>query len=281
MQQDKGFITISRRILEWKYHDSSSAGWLFITILLKANWKTGYFKGQEIPRGTLITSVRKLSEDTGLALNTIRKWLKIFEKENMIKTSYIDKATKITVLNYEKYQQRIDTVTDTPVDTVLDTVSDTVLEPNRTNKQSNKETNNNTYGHSASNDHKKEQSESWFVSFWSTYPKKVCKKNAHSKFLKVCTSEEKYNEIMDGLRRTVLRQAQYEGTTQYIPNPDTWLNGERWNDAEFVPKAKPTYKPIEISKPTYFQKGFEQKPTEKPNEELLAKVKEMQANMGG
>ena len=73
-----------------------------------------------------------------------------------------------------------------------------------------------------------DQKEMWFESFWKIYPKHQDKKKAKQKFLKLCTDEKKYQEIMDGLRNVLPVWAKKD--TKYIPMPTTWLNGERWND---------------------------------------------------
>lgn len=70
--------------------------------------------------------------------------------------------------------------------------------------------------------------EMWFESFWEIYPKKQDKKKAKQKFLKLCTDEKKYQEIMQGLRNVLPVWAKKDN--KYIPMPTTWLNGERWND---------------------------------------------------
>lgn len=70
--------------------------------------------------------------------------------------------------------------------------------------------------------------EMWFESFWEIYPKHQDKKKAKQKFLKLCTDEKKYQEIMQGLRNVLPVWAKKD--TKYIPMPTTWLNGERWND---------------------------------------------------
>ena len=75
--------------------------------------------------------------------------------------------------------------------------------------------------------------ESWFNSFWNVYPKKNDKKKAKERFIKICKTEEDYQKIMAGLNRTVIPQAQAEGT-KYIPLATTWLNGERWEDEPYV-----------------------------------------------
>ena len=73
-----------------------------------------------------------------------------------------------------------------------------------------------------------DQKETWFESFWEIYPKHQDKKKAKQKFLKLCTDEKKYQEIMDGLRNVLPVWAKKDN--KYIPMPTTWLNGERWND---------------------------------------------------
>ena len=70
--------------------------------------------------------------------------------------------------------------------------------------------------------------EMWFESFWEIYPKHQDKKKAKQKFLRLCTDEKKYQEIMDGLRNVLPMWAKKDN--KYIPMPTTWLNGERWND---------------------------------------------------
>ena len=77
--------------------------------------------------------------------------------------------------------------------------------------------------------------ESWFNSFWNVYPKKNDKKKAKERFIKICKTEEDYQKIMAGLNKTVIPQAQAEGT-KYIPLATTWLNGERWEDEPYVQK---------------------------------------------
>ena len=68
-----------------------------------------------------------------------------------------------------------------------------------------------------------------FNEFWSEYPKKIAKQKCLDKFKKICTTDETFSAIMTGLRK--YNELQYQFTdTQFIPNPLTWLNQERWLD---------------------------------------------------
>lgn len=101
----QGFIKIDRQILDWRYHDCYYAFTIWMHILLLANWTDGYFKGNQIKRGELVTSINNLMLVTGIKSdNTIRKWLKIFESEDMISLKSTNKYTHINIVNYDKFQ---------------------------------------------------------------------------------------------------------------------------------------------------------------------------------
>lgn len=83
-----------------------------------------------------------------------------------------------------------------------------------------------------------EQVDVWFNQFWNLYPKKVGKKAVQTKFKHVCKKESDFKAIMSGLRNQI--DLKYSRTDpQYIPNPLTWLNQERWNDV-VVQQSKST-----------------------------------------
>ena len=66
-----------------------------------------------------------------------------------------------------------------------------------------------------------------FATFYELYPKKVGKGQA-SKAYKAALKKADAATILSGLRRHL---PVWEGTErQFIPNPSTWLNGERWGD---------------------------------------------------
>lgn len=65
-----------------------------------------------------------------------------------------------------------------------------------------------------------------FTDFWTLYPKRVARKLAERAWDKIDDAE--YPAIMLALIgwRRVWRQRD----EQFIPNPASWLNGERWTD---------------------------------------------------
>ena len=129
---ETGFIVLHRKLLEWKYRQFPCALALWVYLILRANWKPGYFLGIEIPRGSLATSIKALADATGMTSVTVRKWLKVFENDGMITRKSTNRFTIINISKYKDFQ-------DIPEDRVLQQTLQQPL-PNRTNKQSNKVT---------------------------------------------------------------------------------------------------------------------------------------------
>lgn len=140
---DKGFIVIDRVIDEWGYWGSPTALALWIHILISANWKDGYFKGEKVKRGEFITSIGHLAEQTGVHPNTARRWLKKFKNDKQVVIQTTNKYTKISVVNYAKYQDYNNDMVKQVVKQDSKQVVEQVVEQvvyNRTKQQRNKET---------------------------------------------------------------------------------------------------------------------------------------------
>lgn len=72
---------------------------------------------------------------------------------------------------------------------------------------------------------KKEKENKNFNEFWEKYPKKIARSKVEKKY-----PDEKHEEIMKGLEAYLKHWREKKTEMQYIPNPETWLNQERWND---------------------------------------------------
>lgn len=75
--------------------------------------------------------------------------------------------------------------------------------------------------------------EKTFEKFWEIYPKKVGKKEARKSFAKILKSKNKHRtlgEIMKDLEKRKGYDEWKKNNGQFIPNPSTYLNQERWLD---------------------------------------------------
>lgn len=65
-----------------------------------------------------------------------------------------------------------------------------------------------------------------FDVFWKQYPKKVAKPYAFKVWKKINPSDELLQKMLSAINTQGLRNKDI----QFVPNPATWLNGERWED---------------------------------------------------
>jgi len=99
-----GWISLHRKILEWEWYDDINTTRLFIHCLLKANYELKHWKGMPIDRGQFVTSLDKLSSQTGLSVSQIRTCLKKLKSTNEIAIKSHTQHTVITVISYDDYQ---------------------------------------------------------------------------------------------------------------------------------------------------------------------------------
>ena len=101
-----GYFKVWRKIEDSK---SWSRGALYrglmITLLQKANWKQGYFNGQEILPGQLACSGASLASELDLSRYQVMRMLATLEDDGFISRKTFGKVcTLITVVNWQLYQ---------------------------------------------------------------------------------------------------------------------------------------------------------------------------------
>ena len=77
-----------------------------------------------------------------------------------------------------------------------------------------------------------------FDTFWNTYPSKVNKKRCMDLWKKLNPDDDLVQKMLKSIEAWKRTRQWREG---YIPYPDTWLRGEKWNDEvpdEPKPKSK-------------------------------------------
>ena len=99
------YIFLNRKLLDWGWYKDINTKTVFIHCLLKANWKNGIFQGEQIPRGSFVTSNEKLAKETGLSVSKVRTAIKHLELTGEIASKGTSKFTVITVKKYDLYQK--------------------------------------------------------------------------------------------------------------------------------------------------------------------------------
>lgn len=104
MAEHEGYIKIDRNMLRWRWVNSPTTGWLFIILLLKANYKKMTFEGIEIQPGQVVTSYPSLAKSSGLSIQQCRSALKRLKSTGEVTATLYPKFQVITIVNYKQYQ---------------------------------------------------------------------------------------------------------------------------------------------------------------------------------
>lgn len=104
-----GWIKLHRSLLEWEWYDDINVKVTFIHLLLSANHAPRKWRGIDIGRGQLWTSIGNLSKDVGISEKQIRNCLKKLESTSEIVTQGASNGTMITVCKYDSYQAKEET----------------------------------------------------------------------------------------------------------------------------------------------------------------------------
>lgn len=99
-----GYIRLFRKFITWEWYKNQNTKDLFIHCLLKANWEDAKFEGIIVKRGSFVTSLDKLQEETGIPISQLRTALKHLISTNDLASQTSNKYRVITIVNYEKYQ---------------------------------------------------------------------------------------------------------------------------------------------------------------------------------
>ena len=98
------FIKLYDKILNWEWYSDINTFRLFVHLLLKANYKDLKFEGKKILRGQLVTSLVKLSSQTGLSVRQVRVSLDKLKLTGEVTSTAFSKYRIITIVRYDEYQ---------------------------------------------------------------------------------------------------------------------------------------------------------------------------------
>lgn len=102
------FVKLHHKLLNWGWADDPNMVALWVRILLEANWKDEEWHGTLYERGSFPTSYTKLSQDTGLSVQSVRTCLERLKKSGEITCVSTNVGTKIIVNKWDYYQGSCD-----------------------------------------------------------------------------------------------------------------------------------------------------------------------------
>lgn len=174
----KGWISLHRKIQDcWIWGDKpydKARAW--IDLLLSASHSDAKIMSEgrpiEIPRGSVLTSILKLSDRWGWSKGKVKRYFDDLENDNMITTRRTNRWTIVNIVNYGIYNDKPskDEPTDEPSYEPTDEKQTDHIQQLKQCKQYN----NNIYGDSdgKSQADDKHFASDWFEACWKAYPRK-------------------------------------------------------------------------------------------------------------
>tara|TARA_R100000329_G_scaffold79560_1_gene68082 strand:- start:473 stop:1093 length:621 start_codon:yes stop_codon:yes gene_type:complete len=150
----------------------------------------------EINRGEIVFSQRNFAKRNNMTRQQLRTFLNKLAKAKMIEVKSNPDITHIIIVEYYTYNSFKSTQSQPRLNPII-------RKKESKNKESNKD----------------------FDLFWEHYPKKVGKKKVQDKFN---SNDYPIDLILKNLE--LQKKSDQWQNQQYIPNPETYLNQERWTD---------------------------------------------------
>lgn len=217
MKNIEGFITLHRKLTEWEWYDDIPTKTLFLHLLLTVNYKDKKWRGIDIARGSILTGVPTLSEQTNLSQMQVRRALANLEKTGEVNRQTTSQYSIITLNKYNHYQARnSQTTVEQQTDNIQATDGQQLL------KERNNENNEN-------NNISKFLRTDKFNEWWKSYPKKVCLSDAIEFWNEIIQDNE---EIVEKIN-TAMKWQKISGClqeVQFSPKPHIYLKDKRWED---------------------------------------------------
>lgn len=103
---ERGFFKVWRKIEDSRsYSRSALHRALMLTLMVRASWKTSWYRGREICPGQLAITVRTLAEELNEPRNTVHRALCDLVEDGMIRIENVGQQySLITLVNWDSYQ---------------------------------------------------------------------------------------------------------------------------------------------------------------------------------
>ena len=268
----KRFIKLYEQITSWEWYRYPNTLCLFIYLLLKANYKDLTFHGRVIKRGQLLTSIPRISTDTGLTVQQTKTALMHLRSTGEVTDEASNQYRVITVVKYDAYQSSTDKSTDDQPATnrqvnrqLTDELTPCIeyIEKDRYIEQ----IDNNTPSRGGG-----------FDEFWNIYPKKVSKQDAMKAWKALKPNADLQAAIMSSLQQWITSDQWQRENGQYIPYPATWLRKRRWEDEPEQGKPPAPVQPNKVIAQQYDQRDYkdvQEQHMASQQEYILQRLREM------
>ncbi len=205
----RGYIKLYRKMTEWEWYKNIPVRVLFEHCLIKANIEDKKWQGIVIKKGSFVTSLDNLVNETGLTKMQVRTAIEKLKMTHEITHRATRHYSIITINNFDLYQDN-NTQNNTQITHKQHTDNTQI-----TLTKEDKNIRNIIYAQ--------------FVKFYEAYPKKKSKQAAERAFNSAIKKVD-FETIMKGLNAYKEEIKRKQTEEQYIKYPATWLNQGCWDD---------------------------------------------------
>lgn len=215
--KDQGWISLHRKIRDhWIWKDPVKLKW-WIDILMEVNHSDNMANlGNQLiecKRGQSVMSLSSWAKRWGVTKDKARNFFVLLERDNMITRENVVKSTRITVCNYNSYQD-VSHASQTQAKRKLNT-------NNNDNNENNLNRSNDVYS---------------FENFWDDYDKKIGNKEKLSRLWDKLSDDDKLK-----IKAYIPRYKAAQPDKRFRKNPQTFLNNKGWEDETI--ESKPSFEP--------------------------------------
>lgn len=238
---ERGYIKIWRKMLDCRsYSRSSLHRALMITLLLKANWKPGYYKGELVTAGQFGGSVKGLSEELSEPRSNVIRALSDLIEDGFVTVEKVDsKWSRFSIMNWDVYQQNENSSgQQTNSKRTASGHNQRIKELKREDSEANASSSSSAIsiadrvlkGRKKSLTGKRLET---FEQFWEAFAYKHDKANAIDAWASIPTlTTQLVERICNAARRTAEKRAELIASGRSPQYAQGWLNSRRWEDED-------------------------------------------------
>ena len=235
--ENKGFIKLHRQMLGWGWYTDTATKCVFLHLLLLAAWEEGSYREVRLAPGQAVSSIRELSAQTGVSVQSVRTALRHLKSTGEITQEPRGKYSVFTIENYARYQgagaggdwqparQRHGggTGPDIKKQRSKDTLSGAEGEKSGAGAWGPGTGGTETVSAGAGDPE-------GFGAFWAAYPKKRARADAARAWKALAPDHGLQARMLSALEsQKAGAEWQREGG-RFVPYPGAWLRGRRWED---------------------------------------------------
>ena len=101
---NEGYIKLYRKMKKWGWYKDQNTKDVFLHLLLEACYEPCFYRNHYLETGQIATTLKEISEGTGISVQSIRTSLNRLKSTNEITINSTNKFSIITLLNFSDYQ---------------------------------------------------------------------------------------------------------------------------------------------------------------------------------